>query len=129
MFLETVLSDLAEAFDRGPDDGLDALQALLLDEAACQARAVVLRRQIAHAQATFPQLAEQRPAGFDAELAAIRGGRLRDALADGSVSPERLIALTNDPDALLAAHRALMEPLDDEASSSPSPPASGGEGW
>lgn len=106
--LDLMLFDLAEAYQQDAQAAIAALQALLLDEATCQARAEALRSLNDNAQRHFPEeFTSPRPADFDVEIRVLTQGNLSQALADGSLSVERLAALTRDPDALMRVHQAL----------------------
>ncbi len=98
--------DFASAFERQPQEALLSFQALLLDEKELQRRIVFLRLL---AQRTQVERLEREPPrhDFQEEIAII--GRLGaiNAVRENRIEPDRLIALSCDPDALLEAHAAL----------------------
>jgi hypothetical protein len=119
-FDDLILLDFEEAYKRNSSAAVRLLLLLLLDEAACRTRVAYLLRLKAEGQdsgAPLPSRPTERP--FDEEIRLICDVGLPAALDEGKLTPEvvhRLYRLTCDPDALLEAHRKLIEPP-------PTPPA------
>lgn len=124
--LDLLLMDFAQGWQEKPEQALAALQELLLDETACLARMEMLRRVAKQAQERFPNLpGKSGPTDFAAEIRAIIQTSPFHALQEGKLDPERLHALTCDPDALWQAHLALVE---EEGLEEPSPVSGSVEG-
>ena len=108
--LDLMLQSFAETYRDDPEMALRLLQALLLDENACLARIELLKRVRGRAEADFPGLHGKRgETDFATEIQAIvEAGTIR-AVKEGTLCPERLAALSRDPDALWQVHEALTQ--------------------
>jgi hypothetical protein len=95
--LDLILHDFDQAFAEAPDRALAAVQLLLLQGDLCRARAAFLRR-------LGPGPAA--PHDFAPEIDAIRALGTLDAVEQGKLSLERLVALVRHPGALWEAHLA-----------------------
>lgn len=111
--MDLVLFDFAGAFGdgkQGPaEQALYVLQTLLLDETTCRARIEFLRGLEEQAENNFQDLRAKKLSGgsFAAEIQAMMEIGTFPAFAQGLLRPERLAALSCDPDALWEAHQAL----------------------
>jgi len=106
--LDLVLFHFSDVWDDDPQAAVRAVEALLRDRSACQARIEMLRRLEARAQERRPHLPPLPLRGdFGREIALLANPGLVEAVDRGLLSPDRIAALTGDPDALWAAHRAV----------------------
>jgi hypothetical protein len=109
--LDLVVHDFLAAFRADQPRAAAALQSLLLDEKTCRARVEHLRRVQAHSGRPWPRT------DFRRDIRALTTLGTLPALEQGVVTPERLTALTCQPDALWDAHLALTaeEPEADDS--------------
>jgi hypothetical protein len=124
-----MLWDFAQDFAANGEPALRRLQALLLDGKACLNRVAFLDALAEEGTVELPELrAELSPDSFIEEIGLICEMGLMRAYREGILLPERIARLqrfTCDPDALLAAHRRLVEEADAPASPQEAPTASG----
>jgi hypothetical protein len=124
MSLDPVFLDFAEEYQNQPEQALYALQALLLDEISVSGRVAFLHELGAFSETDLPDMAPEREqSDFTHEIRLIREiGTLR-AVKEGTLDPQRLAALTCDPEALRLAHRALVfEGEEPETTATPTTP-------
>src|SRR5262249_23094518 len=114
--------DFTPAYAEDPGAAVHALQALLLDQAACRARIAFLRSLGELAGEALPEHDPGRSRGdFAAEIRTILEAGIAPALEQGRLDSDRLAALTRDPEGLGQLHRALV--VDEEPREVDHPPA------
>jgi hypothetical protein len=117
--------DFEDAFAQAPERAVHALQAILLDPAACRARITFLR-SLEDLRREGPGPAGRRPdqpqGEFAREIRTILEIGILPALEQGRLEPGRLAALTRDADALRQLHHALTaDDTEDDTEAVPAP--------
>jgi hypothetical protein len=101
--------DFKEAYAEAPAQAVYALQALLLDPTACQARITFLRSlEERDRQRHDGHRPDHVPRDFAPEIRTILEIGIFPGLEQGRLELRRLADLTRDPDALAQIHEALM---------------------